>query len=154
MGKPERDRSDQLPGELQIGGHTGARHKPFLVQFRAHPDFRSDRIGSHIVQFYNVKGGPREWSALLVWENNDEAMGSGQECRLRPGDVIRRNDHVPIQSGPDPLWLGAVQPQQSVPSGCGGERPGPIALGIEPLCERAVSPRMTAAQAGAHPIDD
>jgi hypothetical protein len=48
---------------------------PFLVQFRAYLGSRSSHIGSHIVEFYNVKAGARQGPAFFVWEDDDEEMG-------------------------------------------------------------------------------
>ena len=53
-----------------------------LVQFRAYLGSRSSHIGSHIVEFYNVRTAELALGRLFVWENGDAEMGpvSGRVC--------------------------------------------------------------------------
>jgi len=46
-----------------------------LVQFRAHRSLQGSHIGGHIVYFYNVLAGEREFAGVDVWEDGDEEMG-------------------------------------------------------------------------------
>src|SRR5437899_1549015 len=46
-----------------------------LVQFGAHRGLQGSHIGGHIVYFYNVSAGEREFAGANVWEDSDEEMG-------------------------------------------------------------------------------
>ena len=73
---PDRDRVAQSEYLVRVTSNAG------LVQFRAYLGSRSSHIGSHIVEFYNVRTAELALGRLFVWENGDEEMGpvSGLLC--------------------------------------------------------------------------